>query len=156
MRIDWKRILAGLLAVFIIGQLAIFVLPVFEPSESDSLADIESYKFRFLAVAYVWQFIAITVGGFVARENFVIPAVVYAAAEWVFGAVKGYMLAHKSWQEYDELETSIDQGDFVSTLIWDLLPHLFLVLAIAAVASTVGMKIFHAWKSQRLPPGGHR
>ena len=150
MRKNWKRILAGLLAVFVIGQLAMFFLPVYEASESDSLADIESHKRRLIIVAYFWQFIAVTVGGFVARKKFVIPAVVYVAVEWVYGAVKGYMVAYNSWQEYDEFEISIDQGEVLSTVIWEVLPYLFVVLALAGVASVVGMKIFRALESQRM------
>ena len=150
MRQNWKRILAGLLVVFVIGQLAIYLLPVYESSESDSVADIESHIFRFVAIAYVWSFIAIAIGGFVARKKFLVPAVAYAAAEWAYGTVRGYMIAYNSWQEYDEFETWIDHGEILLSVALNALPQLLIVLALAALASTVGMRIFQAMKSRRV------
>ncbi len=110
MRETWKRILAGLLAVFAIGELASFFLPTYEAGDPDSLADIEFYKTRFVVVAYVWQFIAVAVGGFVARKNLVFPAMLFVAAQWAYGAVKRYVVACNAWQEYDEFEFSMDQS----------------------------------------------
>ena len=150
MKENWKRILAGLLAVFLIGQLASYFLPVYESSESDSLADIESSIFRFVASAYIWSFIAIAVGGFIARKRFLIPAMVYAIAEWVYGAVKGYMVVYNSWQEYNQFGTLAGHGEILSSVMWTVLPHLLIFMALAAVGSVVGMRISQAVKSRRI------
>jgi len=150
MRENWKRILLGLLAVLLIGRVFNYFLPVYEPNASDSVEDIQSYIFRFVAIAYFWSCIAFAVGGFVARKKFLLPAMALATAEWIHGAVSGYMGAYNFAQEYDQIEVSFEHGDMLSSFVWSAGPHLFIFVALAAVAAVAGMRIFQAMKSRRI------
>jgi hypothetical protein len=148
MRENWKRILIGLLAVFLIGQLTSYFLPAYESSESDSLADVESHIFLFVAIAYILSFIGMVIGGFVAQKKFLVPAMIYATVESAYGAVRGYMGAYNSWQEYDQLGNSIEHGEILPTVVWSVLPQFLIFLALAAAGAAIGMRIFRTVESR--------
>ena len=134
---NMKRILIGLLAVILIDQ---FLFPSIFNTVVDKIGDIDSFFVLMVAIEFAFLFFATTVGGYIARAKFAVPAMAYAIADFAYGVYRGLRLAGQT----------ADSGE----LDWSVAPFALLaliaILAIAAAGSVVGMKLFTATNAQRL------
>ena len=136
MKENLPRILIGLLALFLIGQMvgqvATYVYPSFEPSDDDLLSDIDSYVFRASAIAYTFAFFATVIGGFIARAKFVVPAAIYASVSWTYGVYLG----------------NPTQISYLFSPA--LIAALMIGIAVAVVGSLAGMRLYSNLRARRI------
>lgn len=86
MRKNITRILIGLLTVFLIGRLAAWLIyPSLGTNGGYSAANSQEYAVRMVAIGSLIEFFSIAVGGFIAREKFLIPAIAYVGVYLAYG-----------------------------------------------------------------------
>ena len=78
MKDNLARIAVGLLAVFLVGRMGNYILPVFEPNPDDLMADMWSYIALVTAISCVLVFIA-------------------TAAQGLYGAYLGHATSSYLW-----------------------------------------------------------
>ena len=132
MKDNLARIAVGLLAVFLVGRMGNYILPVFEPNPDDLMADMWSYIALVTARSSVLVFIATAAGGYIARKGFVAPAVIYTAAQGLYGAYLGHATSSNLW---------------VTLLV--TLPFLLIAMTVAVAGSIIGMKLYDSVDSRR-------
>ena len=139
---NWKRILLGLVVVFLAGNVAQYLLPVYDSQILSGPVSVDSFVSGFVAIAYVMSFFIFAIGGLIAQRGFTIPAVIYAAAEWLHGMYLGIKRAVAF--DSEQIGNSMSAGDMFAATWPDLLPGLLVHLAVATAGSFVGMKVFEA------------
>ncbi len=135
MKENWKRIVLGLLLVYLIGRIGSHVLSMFEPSEPITAQEYLSIWPITYVMALGWQFVAYTVGGYVAQTKFLIPAIVYGAYGWIEGVV-GFA------RQSATIDGAGSLSELVFSAVWGLLPALPATLLVAALGSTAGMAFY--------------
>jgi hypothetical protein len=139
LRANFKRILIGLVAVFLVGEMSIYFYPSFDTDSEPPFFGIDSYVVRVTAIGCAFTFIATAVGGFIARAKFVVPAMIYMTADFAFGVFRGFALTR---------DLTEGGGIDISFLPWILL-SLTIFLVAAAGGSIAGMKLFAVVDSRR-------
>ncbi len=136
MKLNLTRLTLGLIAVVLIDQL---LYPNIVATIVSQISGIDSFFVWMVATELAFLFFATAVGGYIAWANFVVPAMLYAAADFAYGVYRG-LLATDSLQA-NELDFSI--------LPLALLSLIF-TLAVAAAGSVAGMKLFAVINSRRV------
>jgi hypothetical protein len=85
-----------------------------------------------VATEFAFLFLATALGGFIARTNFIFPAMIYGGADFAYSVYRGVRLGGKS-AEQSELDFS-----FAPLAVWAFIA----VLAVAAIGSVAGMKLY--------------
>ncbi len=137
MKLNLTRLTLGLIAVVLIDQL---LYPNIVATIVSQISGIDSFFVWMVATELAFLFFATAVGGYIARTNFVVPAMLYAAADFAYGVYRGFTLATDSPQ--------VSELDF-SFLPLALLSLIF-TLAVAAAGSVAGMKLFAVINSRRV------
>ena len=138
---NWKRILAGLIFAYLLGQAATFLLPTFGSDGGATESEISSYVTQLFAAEVIVSFAAFVVGGFIARRGFVVPALIYVglAGVWsTYSGAKGGMIAAEEMTGY-----SVPLEDVITESLGHAVSMLLISMTVAAVAATVGMKLSH-------------
>ena len=110
--------------MFIVGRVSMNLFPDFQPTGDDLQSTINSYILRASVFAYSISFIATVIGGFIAREKFVVPAAIYASVGWMYGVYLG------------------NPTQISSLFSPALLAALLIGIAVAVVGSLAGMKLY--------------
>ena len=108
------------------------------------ITDSNSFFVWMVTTDFTVLFLATAAGGYIARTNLIVPAMIYAGAEFLFGVYRGLRLANNSgpimFSELDYLTIPL------------LLLAMVTVLAIAAAGSATGMKLASVTGSGRARP----
>ena len=137
----------GLLAVFLVGRLGVFFYPCFEPNGDDPANGVGSYFMRMTFFTYTVEFFASAVGGYIAREKFVVPAVLFQAALFTYGVLFGLSMAADS--SHDQVSNSNIFSELSMSALLPMLAILLIGSAVAAAGSIAGMKLFATMHSSR-------
>lgn len=127
MKKSTKRILFGLLAVILIDQIVGRVIfSSLLPDSGDSVWDSQEYAVRMWVIAGLIAFFATAVGGFIAREKFLIPAIAYIT-------IRSAFYFYPNLSEFSQL--NFEQ---IVVTVWPAL----IDVAIGAAGAFAGMKLF--------------
>jgi len=129
LKLNLTRLALGLIAVVLIDQL---LYPNIVATVVSQISDIDSFFVWMVATELAFLFFATAVGGYIARTNFVVPAMIYAGADFAYGVYRGIRLGGQP-AELGELDFSF--APFVVLAF-------ITVLAVAATGSIAGMKLF--------------
>ena len=140
MKGNLTRILIGLLAVLIISQMGGLFYPSFETSSDTTSSDIDWHHAQVIVIGFVSLFVATSVGGFIARARFVVPAMAYATSEFAYGVYRGIQV--------NPILSQIGEPDF--SYLLGLSFTLVVTLVIAAAGSVAGIKFFAMVNSRRV------
>jgi len=94
-------------------------------------SDADSFFALLMATDLAFLLFATAVGGYIARTNFVVPAMMYAGADFTYGVYRGIRLGG---QPVELVELDLSFAPFA-------LLGFIAVLAVAATGSIAGMKL---------------
>ena len=136
---NWKRILAGLVVAYLLGQAATFLLPTFSADGGATESDINLYVSQLFAVEIIVSFAAFAAGGFVARQGFVIPALIYVGLAGVWNTCTG---ARRGISAAEEMTGySVPLEDVLRESLGNAVLMLLVSMIVVAIAAMVGMKL---------------
>ena len=124
------RVLIGLVALILIDQIGGWVIySGLAQDDGDSVRNPQEYALRMWAISGLLVFFATAVGGFIAREKFLIPVIAYLAARSAYSLFVYFMAVSGSSQLHFGL------------VVVTVLPALIDV-AVGAAGAFAGMKLF--------------